>query len=301
MSISFRTYTGTDDYWRIDRFLIEHHQHGNTDGNWIEPIWEYMHFHPLLDRSILTKIGIWEDGGKIAGVVHPESRLGEAFFQFHHAYHHLREEMLDYAETNLAGIDKKNGKKFLIAYINDNDSEFKAQVKSRGYVIDPAEKRPMAKYAIPAQFPSIRLPDGYTLTSLAEECDWAKVNRVLWRGFNHPGDPPASKEDLEERKRMFDTPKASRGLKIAVKAHDGSFVSFCGMFYESEKRIAYVEPVATDSDFRRLGLGKAAVLEGIRRCAELGADIAYVWNDLPIYLSIGFEVIYASEAWVKYF
>lgn len=38
----------------------------------------------------------------------------------------------------------------------------------------------------------------------------------------------------------------------------------------------YVEPVATDPDYRRMDLGKAAVLEGIRRCGELGAEVAYV-------------------------
>jgi predicted N-acetyltransferase YhbS len=72
------------------------------------------------------------------------------------------------------------------------------------------------------------------------------------------------------------------------------------MFYEPTNRFAYVEPVATDPDYRRMGLGKAAVLEGIRRCSELGATVAYVGNDLPIYQSIGFKKGYVSECWVKY-
>jgi predicted N-acetyltransferase YhbS len=73
------------------------------------------------------------------------------------------------------------------------------------------------------------------------------------------------------------------------------------MFYEPMNRFAYVEPVATDPAYRRLGLGKAAVLEGIRRCAELDATVAYVGNDLPIYRSVGFQKIYVSECWLKYF
>jgi predicted N-acetyltransferase YhbS len=109
-----------------------------------------------------------------------------------------------------------------------------------------------------------------------------------------------NEEELESRQRMFDTPKARRDLKIAVEAPDGNFVSFCGMFYEQHSRFAYVEPVATDPDYRRMGLGKAAVLEGIRRCAELGAEMAYVGNELPIYQSIGFRRIHVSECWLKY-
>jgi GNAT superfamily N-acetyltransferase len=136
--------------------------------------------------------------------------------------------------------------------------------------------------------------------SLADDCDWAKVHRVLWRGFDHPGEPQVGEQEIEERRKMFDTPKGRRDLKIANQAPDGEFASFCGMFYEGDHRYAYVEPVATDPAYRRLGLGKAAVLEGIRRCAELGATVAYVGSDQPFYLSMGFEVLYNQERWVKY-
>ena len=93
---------------------------------------------------------------------------------------------------------------------------------------------------------------------------------------------------------------AGANLKIVVAAPDGNFAAFCGMFYQPTHRYAYVEPVATDPDYRRLGLGKAAVLEGIRRCADLGATTAYVGSDLPFYLAIGFKVIYTSDCWVKF-
>ena len=62
-----------------------------------------------------------------------------------------------------------------------------------------------------------------------------------------------------------------------------------------------MEPVATDPDFRRMGLGRAAVLEGIRRCAELGATVAYVAAVLPIYMAIGFKKLHAENCWIKYF
>jgi predicted acetyltransferase len=109
-----------------------------------------------------------------------------------------------------------------------------------------------------------------------------------------------TQEELESRQTMFDTPKARRDLKIAVAAPDGSFVSFCGMFYEPVNRYAYVEPVATDPVYRRLGLGRAAVLEGIRRSADLGAIMAFVGSNQKFYLSLGFEVINTSQCWQKY-
>jgi GNAT superfamily N-acetyltransferase len=300
MSIQFRHYHAPEDYQLIGNFLIEHYQPENQDGNWIEPAWEYMHGHPMLDVSALNKIGIWEDDGKLVAVAHFESRLGEAFFQFHPDYQRLRREMLDYAEENLHGVLQKDGRKYLRVYVNDDDLEFLSFTTGRGYARDAQGDRPMAKFVIPDPFPPISLPAGFRLTSLAEACDWAKVNRVLWRGFDHQGEPPSGNEVLAERQKMFDTPQARRDLKIVVENRKGDFVSLCGMFYQPDRQYAYVEPIATDPDYRRLGLGKAAVMEGIRRCGALGAKVAYVGSDQEFYLASGFEVIYTSQCWVRY-
>jgi len=300
MNITFHNYNHAEDYNLVGDFLIAHHQPGNTDGNLIEPAWEYMHFHPALDPSNMNRFGIWEDGGGIVGVVHYEWRMGDAFFEFHPAYRHLRREMLAYAEAELTGISQKDGRRYLCAYVNEDDAEFLSLVKERGYERDVEEDRPMSKFDIPDPFPQITLPDGFRLTSLAEECDWAKVHRVIWRGFDHGDDVPMNEEEFESRRRMFDTPKARRDLKVAVAAPNGDFVAFCGMFYESTNRFAYVEPVATDPDYRRMGLGKAAVLEGIRRCGALGAELAYVGSEQDFYLALGFRKIYTTQCWVKY-
>ena len=299
--IQQRSYHHSSDYGRVSEFLIAHHRPGNLDGNWLEPAWEYMHFHPALDCASLEKIGVWEVGGEIVAVAHYESTLGEAFFQFHPAYRHLREAMLDYAEAHLTGVSRQDGRRYLFIYINDDDAAFQMLAQARGYAKDPGGTRPLYRFDIPDPFPAIPLAQGFRLTSLAEDPDWAKVQRVLWRGFNHEGEPSMSDAELESRRRMFDTPKARRDLKVAVVAPDGQFVAFCGMFYEPTHRLAYVEPVATDPDYRRLGLGRAAVLEGIRRCAELGVQTAYVGSAQVFYRSFGFQKVYNSECWAKRF
>lgn len=299
MSISFRTYQSPEDYQRISEFLIANHQPGNRDGNWIEPAWEYMHGHPYLHPQYLHRIGIWEDQGEIVAVAQFESLPGEAFFQFRSGYECLRVEMLDYAEKALISPEEENSSHRLDAFVNDIDKPFTELVQARGYEHNPEGDRPIAMFVIPDPFPEITLPPGFRLVSLEDEPDWGKVHRVMWRGFNHPGEPDMSSEELEDRRKMFDTPTARRDLKIALAAPDGAFVAFCGMFYQPQGRFAYVEPVATDPDYRRMGLGKAAVLEGIRRCAFLGASHAYVGSDQPFYLALGFEVIYVSQCWQK--
>jgi hypothetical protein len=170
MTIQFWHYNGLDDYKRIDIFLTEHYQPDNADGNWIEPAWEYMHGHPALDNSSLGKIGIWEDDGNIVAVTHYESRLGDAFFEFHPDYRHLKRDVLDYAEKYLYGTSK-DGKKFVHAYVNDMDAEFISLVKARGYEKDDEEARTILQFVIPTPFPSITLPEGFRLKSLADDCN----------------------------------------------------------------------------------------------------------------------------------
>jgi predicted N-acetyltransferase YhbS len=299
MTTHLRHYISPDDYRRVDEFLLAHYQPDNQDGNWLEPIWEYMHGHPYLDQDALGRIGLWEEDGQVVAVANYESQLGEAFFQFHPAYRHLRQAMLDYAEHNFPSL--ADGRRTLRVYVTDSDEAFLGLVRARGYERRLENDRPMYGLAIPDPFPAIRLPDGFRLVSLAEEPDWAKVHRVMWRGFNHAGEPPAGEAELESRRRMFDTPTARRDLKIAVAAPNGDFVAFCGMFCVPARRYAYVEPVATDPAYRRMGLGRAAVLEGIRRCGALGATTAYVGSDQEFYQALGFRQVYTSQCWEKRF
>lgn len=299
MGIRQRQYQAEQDYRLVSRFLIRNHNAGNVDGNWLEPAWEYMNFHPNQDTGSLQQFGIWEEDDDIVAIAHYEEKPGECFLQVHPEYRFLRKEMLDYAEANLVGVDPVDSNRYLMVFVNDNDMQLQDLIKERGYIIDPEGVRPEYRFDIPREFPEIHLPEGFRLTSLAEECDWAKVHRVLWRGFDHPGDPIMSVEEFEGRRKMFDTPKARRDLKVAVADKDGRFVAFCGMFYESENWFAYVEPVATDPEFRRMGLGKAAVLEGIKRCAALGAKAAYVLSDQRYYQAIGFKKVFNSDCWRK--
>lgn len=298
MAVRLRNYAGEADFFAISDFLTRHYLPGNRDGNWFQSMWEYSYTHPWFDESSLGRIGIWEDGGEVVAVATYESRLGEAFFNTHPGYDHLKPEMLEYAEAQLSGIGD-DGRRYLKVYVNDFDPALEAVVAARGYHLRPGSHRPLSQFEIPSPFPPIRLPEGFGLKSLADENDLVKVHRVLHRGFNHPGEPPA--EGLEGRRRMQSGPNFRKDLAIVAQAPNGDFVSYCGMWYDAVNRFGYVEPVATDPDYRRRGLGRAAVLEGIRRCSELGATVAYVGSEQPFYLSFGFKKLYMQNCWIKTF
>jgi len=296
MTITFRNYGRPNDFELISQFLIRYYLPNNRDGNWLQPTWEYMHSHPSLDEVSLPRIGIWEEEGEITAVAHYESSLGEAFFQLHPQAKAIKPDLLDYAERNLYGT-RASGEKYLQAFINDFDQEFIEIVQARDYKHIPRRDRPLTKFTIPTLFPEIELPDGFQVKSLADDNDLVKIHRVLWRGFNHPGEP--LEDEIEGRIKMQSGPNYRHDLNIVVVASDGFFVAYSGLWFEPVNRYAYVEPVATDPDYRRMGLGRAAVLEGIRRCGVDGATVAYVGSDQAFYHSLGFKPVFTSQCWEK--
>jgi len=298
MTVELRSCAGPVDFPAISDFLYGLYQPGNRDGNWLQPTWEYAYTHPWFDEEAASQIGIWEDGGRMVGVTQYELRLGEAFFQIHPDYVHLKPEMLAYAEQHLTATTDE-GERYLRAYVNDFDAAFEGVVRSRGYEKDPGWHRPTSQLVIPHPFPPIHLPDGFRLKSLAEDNDLVKVDRVLWRGFDHPGEPP--EDSVEDRKKMQSGPHFRKDLAIVAEAPNGAFVAFGGLWFDPVNRLGYVEPVATDPDYRRMGLGTAAVLEGIRRCSELGATVAYVGSGQPFYRAMGFEKLFTLNCWIKRF
>ena len=295
MSISVRSYKYPHDFEPVGQFLVNTYSTGGRHRNWLQPRWEYMHFHPLLDESSLDKIGIWQDAGEIVGVVHHEHRMGEVYFEIGPDYAWLKKDMLQYAQVHLCR-DADEGR-LLQVYINGADHEFEAIAEALGFQKDEKRREDMSQFEIVDPFPSIDVPAGFRLKSLQDDNDLNKVHRALHRGFDHPGEPP--KDGIEGRKKMQAAPNFRKDLTIVVEAPDGGFVSFCGMWYEATNKIAYVEPVATDPDYRRRGLGTAAVLEGIRRCGELGATVAFVGTGKPFYKSMGFREVYTDFLWNK--
>jgi len=292
MSVRMRSYDHETDYEAVGEFLIRLYQ-SDPPQNWMQPRWEYAHAHPSMDRENLGTIAIWEDEGEIVAAILYEDKLGSNHVLLDPRYPRLKREMLDHAATHLIG-EFRAGRGCYV-YLDDDDSDLGVIAAELGFEPRTQHAEPLSRYKVPQQTPEIRVPDGFRLQSLADEFDVAKVHRVMHRGFNHDGEPP--QDELEDRRRKLSSPNFRRDLTIVAVAPNGDFVSFCGMWPVPGSTACMVEPVATDPDYRRLGLGTAVVLESIRRCADEGATIAYVGSDQAFYLSMGFEVCGGFTPW----
>jgi predicted N-acetyltransferase YhbS len=299
MNTTVRKYEHPADYGKVGQFLIDTYRPGNQHDNWLQTRWEYMHYHPLFDRSLETAFsntGVWESIGGVVGVAHFEHRPGQIFFQVHPDFRHLKPEMLEYAERYLSVGDSDSKLKIEI-WVNDFDVKFQSIVQERGYRLVEGIKDFWSIFEIHSPFPVIKLPDGFRLQSLADANDLNKLHRVLWRGFDHAGEPPV--DELAGRERMQSAPNYRKDLNIVAVAPDGNYASYCGMWQDHTNSIANVEPVCTDPDYRRMGLGTAVVLEGIRRCGAEGATIATVGSDQSFYMSMGFKKLFDINLWAR--
>jgi GNAT superfamily N-acetyltransferase len=278
--------------------LVDTYKPGDRHDNWLQPRWEYMHYHPLLDddlRIAFSNSGVWECDGGIIALVHFEHRPGKYFFQVHPDFAHLKSEMVEYAEANLS-VSAGSKKREIAIWVNDFDVKLESIVRDHGYHLVEGAREPWAIFEIHDPFPAIRLANGFHLQSLADENDLSKLHRVLHRGFDHPGEPPP--DGLAGRKRMQSAPNYRKDLNVVAVAPDGRYASYCGMWQDHVNRVAYVEPVCTDPDYRRMGLGTAVVLEAIRRCGAEGATIA-VDGSGPFYMSMGFRKLFDINLWVR--
>lgn len=294
--ITCRNYTHelgfNDDFMKVRDFLLDLGLNDVSPLNYDWVRWEWVYSLPYQDKENLFRFGIWEDEGKIVGLACYEDGLGTVFINLHNDYYHLLEEMFDYALKHL----HKDG--VLQVAIPDNVKELQRIAIDKGFMATQQKESDAVMDIVPDQL-SYELPEGFKMTTLDETHDLYKYNQVLWRGFNHEGPAPVTDKDIEERRVSLSSPHSDNRLKFAVMNPDGDFVSYAGLWYDPKNDYCVIEPAATDPDYRRMGLCRAAIYEGMKRCHALGAKRCMVGSSQQFYYTIGFAPYQNRTYWTN--
>lgn len=284
MSVELRHYAGStgfsEDFHRVRDFLVRINQDARATPGFMWGRWEWMFSLPYLDATALSRIGVWEDDGEIVAVVTYETDTGFAWLLTDAEHAWLYPALLRWATTNLT----RDGAIRIL--VNDTDHKLE-QVVAAHALTRTADREPNSALELAGDL-SYRLPAGYRIASLADGCDLHRLNRVLHRGFHNPGQPPTTPAAIQERRTSVSGPHLDRALNMVAIAPDGEYAAYCGIWFDPTTDYALVEPVCTDPDHRRLGLGRAVVLEAARRAGLRGAKVAYVGSGQPFYYAIGF-------------
>ncbi len=296
MPVTFRNYSAepmyAEDYRKVRDFLLRINAEKITTPRMLWGAWDWA--SPFYwNRENAGKIGLWEDDGKLVALATYESGLGEGFLCLDEAYPGLKRDLIVYAKENL----HDNGK--LTLSLLDEDIDFARIAYEQGF--RPTEKNDRVLTLDIEALQEYALPEHYSFISMADDWNWYQYDRVMWRGFNHAGRPSYDDESISNRKHIASLPMFKPEIRICVVAPDGNYVSHCGMWYRPADFYCYVEPVATDPEYRKMGLGKAAVLEAIRRCGALGAKQAIVGSNQQFYFNIGFYPTHTLTHWALQF
>lgn len=291
MGITLRSYKLLSDFERVNEFLRQNFTKYEQNGNIQQPFWEYAHTHPYFNHKLTHRFGIWEDNGEIIAVAFYESDLGECLLITKIGYEEMKPTLIDYAEKELFKV--VDNQKSLDVCVFDYETELREKLLEKGYKKEYSIPITIFKYE--NGFHERALPEGFTIISLEDENDFRKINEVLWRGFDH-GDEPD--DDLDCRKLMQSAPNFRKDLTTIIKAPNGDYACFAGMWMDGVNDFAYLEPLATDPRYRRMGLATIALTESMKRTEKLGATYCF-GGSREFYHCIGFETVCHHETWSK--
>ena len=151
------------------------------------------------------------------------------------------------------------------------------------------------------RLPLPQLPSGFKLRPLRGEVevgDYVALHRAAFGTDNMT---------VEWRARTLQTPHYVPKLDVVAVAPEGRLAAFCVGWALPNHAETQVEPLGVHPDFQHLGLGRAVLLEGLRRMQALGAALAHVEtysiNDpaCGLYESAGFQVAHTPVTYARTF
>jgi mycothiol synthase len=159
--------------------------------------------------------------------------------------------------------------------------------------------------------PEPQLPAGFTLRTMREE-DSLQCRVDMFNGsfIDHWNHHPLTAEQLEY---YLSDPNYQRQRDLIAMSEDGTFAAFCYCHISAEENQrsghaeGWIGTLGTRRGYRRLGLGRAMLLAGLRRLQDDGMSTALLGVDaqnpngaLKLYEGVGFEqirktILYSKE------
>jgi len=277
------------DYHKIRKFLLQSEYRHYSYGRW-----DFMTTHAHMDKSGLDKVAVWEENDEIVALLTNDSFKSDSWSSFcvQEGYGHLKKQMLTYFIDNFP----QDGTHTPI--ISDTDSELHDAAFRMGFLPSEEGKEHYAIFPICPEFLNYTLPAGFTVSSLSDTFDLGKFKSLFLKTYEELNDDFHSGFTHADYERELKGPYSNLDIKIVVLTPNGEYAAYCGMWYDQNTKFAQVEPVGVIPDYRKLGLGKAAVLEGIKRCGILGAKEAQVDTNLQFYHNIGFRPYITTTGWM---
>ncbi|HZC07890.1 MAG TPA: GNAT family N-acetyltransferase [Ktedonobacterales bacterium] len=298
MPFTTRMYARAEDRDRIALFLSEASAadgSGPNPGYWHpgDLIWG-MYQNTVFDPKLSLRL--WEDAatGALLGVTWLETGAvsGEMETQLAPAIRATDEGAAILGQALAWGrrVAARRQVVTLWARARDSDPWQLARLAAHGFTRDDNHpgyihfRRPFDD----APLPEAPLPEGFSVRAVGGPDEWQRrvdLHRVIY----HP-----SRVTLQAYHRLRAAPLYRPDLDLVAVAPNGDFVSYCILWYDELTRVGEYEPVGAHPDWRRRGVTRATLVEGLRRLRALGAGRAIVLTNsdntpaIRLYESVGF-------------
>lgn len=269
MTLHPRPYNGLDDLEKMKALVVE--------GRKVSPHSGYPH---IGDLDWWLYYGAFVKGNAIEDIIllweEDNNLLAWVYFETANVYDLIMHPLLLGSETDMLirtltdahiqSLPRENKPQGKIVWADETAR--RASLEADGYTgedyllyfIQPLDK----------PLPTPLLPEGFCFIDEMQP-EWVDRRAdVHFNAFN------PSRMTAEAYAHFMTAPNYDPTLDVVVVAPDNSFAAFAMCWVDAETGIGNFEPVGTRATMQRKGLGKAALLEGMRRMKDRGMTVATV-------------------------
>jgi hypothetical protein len=232
--------------------------------------------------------GLWEDQVGIVSIVLTEgsSRWEETFLVFRSENDKTEEllgRMCNFAERFTSKISDDRRSNFYKICVAD-DIAVTEFLSKRGYTKTENKQRIMVK-SYPADPEKVILPDGFTIQDARTVSPFytALAHNHSFR-YNQAND--GAEKGFAKMRTM---PDYRPELDLILFDPEGQPAGLANFWVNGNSKTASVEPLGTVWWYRRMGLGKALITEGINRTRKYGCT-QLIGGDQPFYWELDFKL-----------
>lgn len=248
------------------------------------------------EEDYISKIKCFTDGGIKAITLTEGENRGEAFIAMNRMDLPLKltQEILDYIEAHLMYSDDK--RKFVNLRIQPSAKTIIKEVLKRGYVKQAWAEitmmmplREKLTYALDHEFEIVQ---GNMLDAKTLALGHA-------RAFGYYDQEKLVKKAEAGLEKLHTMPDYDGYYDIHIINQNKEIVAFATLWMDKINRLAILEPVGTHYDYRRKGLGTAAIYEACNRALKNGIKKVFVGSDQSFYKAIGFKYHSQDDVYEK--
>jgi mycothiol synthase len=268
MILRSRPYESEQDWDAMMALLVEAWRHGGL--NTVEGVGSYCWWRRHPDWA--ETLRLWEDErGRLVAFSSLETSHLEMHIHPDHPGQDIEERLLVWAEAECRqGAAARGEAPELRVGASDQDAARIDLLERHGYQRGPADWYGLFR-SLAAPIEEAALPEGFRIRPLSGEAEIparVEIVQAVW---------PGNKVPVEKYREIMGLPQYRPELDLVAVAPDGTLAAFCSCWLDEKNWLGEFEPVGTHPVYRQRGLGRAIVLEGLRRLKAVGAETAFVF------------------------